>query len=109
MPARMAEFLLEVYISRQDDDAAARGASAARAAAEEMRSHGVPIVFVRSIFVPDDETCYYLFDATAVEHVLEAARIAGLPPQHVALAITQPLWDDSWREHPAAAPTVMQD
>ena len=35
--------------------------------------------FVRSVFVPEDETCFYVYEAIRVENVREAARRAALP------------------------------
>jgi len=42
---------------------------------------------VRSIFVPEDETCIYLYEAASQDAVEEAARRAGLPIDTVAEAI----------------------
>lgn len=33
----------------------------ARQASEQMRRDGVPVRFVRSVFVPEDEVCLYVF------------------------------------------------
>jgi hypothetical protein len=35
--------------------------------------------FLRSVFVPEDETCFYLYEAASVDDVREAARRAALP------------------------------
>ncbi len=80
----MAEFLLELYISRTDDLAVVRGAVEARVAAEALTREGTPIRYVRSIFVPEDETCFYLYEAASVEAVREAAHRAGLAFERIA-------------------------
>ena len=51
----------------------------ARTAAERVNSDQLPVRFLRSIFVPDDETCFHLFEGTAaaVAETLIRAEIAS--------------------------------
>jgi hypothetical protein len=49
----------------------------ARSAAERVNSDELPVRFLRSIFVPDDETCFHLFEGTAAA-VAEAVSQAGI-------------------------------
>ena len=37
----------------------------ARSAAQRVNSAETPVRFLRSIFVPEDETCFHLFEGTA--------------------------------------------
>lgn len=50
----------------------------ARAAAAEVDSPATPVRFLRSIFVPEDGTCFQLFrgTATAVTETLSRADLA---------------------------------
>jgi hypothetical protein len=80
----MAEFLVELYVSRVDAAAAQRDAERTRLAAEELTREGTPVRYVGSIFVPEDETCLLLCDAGSAEAVREAARRAGLAFERVA-------------------------
>ncbi|MGZ8514320.1 MAG: nickel-binding protein [Candidatus Limnocylindrales bacterium] len=83
----MAEFLVECYVSRTDGAAAADGSDGARRAAAALTEEGTEVRFLRSIFVPEDETCFYLFEATSVDTVREAAARAGLTFGRVAAAV----------------------
>jgi len=74
----VAEFLVETYAARSDLTGPAKRGRRARVVAAQLRREGEPVRYVRSIFVPEDETCFYLFEATSVDAVFEAARRASL-------------------------------
>ncbi len=73
----MAEFLVELYVSRAD----ARGL---RRAAEAFETT------VRSIFVPEDELCFLLVEAASADDVRDAARAAGLRFERISGVATPP-------------------
>lgn len=81
----MPEFLLELYLSR--DASVDTSVRSAQLAAEKMTREGRPVRCVRSIFVPDDETCFLLYEAALAEDVEEAARQASLSFDRAALPI----------------------
>ncbi len=83
----MAEFLLETYVAETDRAACAREAERCRLAADEVTREGTPVRFLRWIFVPEDETCFYLYEAASAELVREVARRAQLPFDRVAEAV----------------------
>jgi hypothetical protein len=83
------EFLVELYVPRDDSAAAARGAARARLAGEELTLEGTPVRYLRSIYVPEDETCFYLYEAASVADVRAAARRAGLPIDHICEAVEE--------------------
>ena len=56
----MAEYVVELYIAREPVAALKLGAERARRAAEELIREGTPVRFLRSIFLPADETCFFL-------------------------------------------------
>jgi len=90
----MTTFLLELYVSRTDGAAVERGAEQARLSAEELSREGTPVRYLRSIFVPEDETCFYLYEASSAEIVREAARRASLRFERVAEALTESKGED---------------
>lgn len=79
----MAEFLLEVYVARSNTEAVEDGVRRAREGADAAAADGSIVHFVRSIFLPADETCFYVYEADSAEAIQEAARRAGLPVERV--------------------------
>ena len=84
----MREFLVELYAARADRDAVSCDAHQVRLAAEALTRGGTPVRLLRSIFVPEDETCFLLYEATTAEAVREAASRACLPFERVAETYT---------------------
>jgi hypothetical protein len=74
----MTEFVAELYVPRSADGLD-RHAEGARLAAEQMTRDGTPVTYLRSIFVPEDETCFHLYDAATAEDVRQAGCRAALP------------------------------
>jgi Protein of unknown function (DUF4242) len=83
----MPEYLVEAYLPTADGATRRRVVATARSAAEEMARTGTAIRYLRSIFVPTDETCFHLFDAPSAELVREASERAGLGPERIVEAI----------------------
>ena len=86
----MAEFLVETYVAREDGASVARRAERARDAADRLTREGTPVEFIRSIFVPADETCFYLYEASSADLVQAAARSAHLRFERVVETVAQP-------------------
>jgi hypothetical protein len=85
-PARragMARYLVEVYSPRGGFAEVREAESRAEAAAGAMRREGVQIRYLRSLFVPEDETCFHAFAADSIEVVAAASERAGL--RHVRI------------------------
>jgi Protein of unknown function (DUF4242) len=91
----MAEFLLELYASRTEPNAVEAAAERARQAAEQLSLEGTRVRFLRTMFVPEEETCFYLYEAASAADVREAARRAELPSERVVEAIWKPLAEES--------------
>lgn len=82
----MPEFLVELYVARSNGAAVERGARSARLAAETLTREGTQVRYLSSIFVPEDETCFYLYEADSAEAVREAAARAALDYERIAEA-----------------------
>ena len=83
----MPSFLIETYL--------APGAVAERAvreqsgsSAEELKREGTRISFEGSIHVPEDENCFFTFDAPSGRDAARAAHRAGLEPLRVVEAVS---------------------
>ena len=83
----MPSYLVEVYLPRSRPQEAGVIGSRARAAAEELSREGTPVRYVRTTFLPDDETCFHLFEAASAEVVEEVSRRAGLGRARVVAAV----------------------
>jgi hypothetical protein len=86
--AKEGEFLAELYVARSDGASVVGSADRARLAAEEVAREGTPVRLVRSIFVPEDETCFFLYEAETVEGVVRATQRASLGVERIAQAVT---------------------
>jgi hypothetical protein len=86
----VAEFLVEVFVQRDDGAAVERNAQHARVAAEEMTRERRPVRYLQSIFGPDDETCFLLYEADSIDAVREAAQRAGVAFERIAEATARP-------------------
>jgi hypothetical protein len=49
-----------------------------RAAAKHVSRSDRDIRYVRAIYVPQDETCFYVFDASSADLVAQVSDLAGL-------------------------------
>jgi hypothetical protein len=84
----MPSYLVETFLPRGDArDRRARD-RATRSAAETLTRAGTPIRFGGSIYVPEDEICFYSVDAPSVGDVECIAERAGLRLLRVVEAIS---------------------
>jgi hypothetical protein len=82
----MTEFVVELYVSKTNCAAIEAGWECLNRAAAELAAEGKPVRLMRSIFVPEDETCFVLIEATTAETAREIARRAALPVERVVEA-----------------------
>jgi len=83
----MAMFLVEVYVPRSRAGEARAAGRRAAAAAEDLSREGTRVRYVRTTFLPDDETCFHLFEAASAYAVEDACRRAGLGRARVVRAL----------------------
>jgi hypothetical protein len=80
----MAHYVAESYFSKLRSLELEQMAVRVRAAAEELSWDGTPITYLRSFFVPEDETCLHFFEAESVDAVREASARAELECDRIA-------------------------
>jgi hypothetical protein len=56
-------YLVETYLARGDAGECAARERRARSAAEELTRQGTRVRFDHAIHVPEDEICFFVFDA----------------------------------------------
>jgi len=84
--ASMPEFLVELYVSKPDCNCVADWAERVDRAAAELTAEGMPVRLLRSILVPEDETCFLLVAAETAGAVRETATRAALAFERVVEA-----------------------
>jgi hypothetical protein len=80
-------YLVETYLARAHSGERTARERRARSAAEELTQEMTRVRFDHSIHVPDDEICFYVFDAPSARDAAHAAQRAGLDPIRVVEAI----------------------
>jgi hypothetical protein len=80
-------YLVEAYLPRSGAREAEEAGRRARAAAAGLTREGASIRYVRTTFLPEDETCFHLFEAACPALVEAAARRAQLGRARVLPAI----------------------
>jgi uncharacterized protein DUF4242 len=83
----MGRYLVEAYVPRsRASDAGAAGRDA-KNAAEELAREGIHVHYVRTTFLPEDETCFHVFEAPSEEAVTEVCRRAGIGSGRIVKAL----------------------
>jgi hypothetical protein len=82
----MRRFLVELYVPRSPDDGTA-SARRAREAVEQLAREGTAVRYVRTTLLPDDETCFHVFEAPSPEVVAQVTQRAGFAGARILRAI----------------------
>ena len=84
----MASYLVETYLARGQAGERTARERRARSTAEELTQERTPVRFEHSIHVPEDEICFFVFDARSGRDAALAAQRAGLDPIRVVQAVS---------------------
>jgi hypothetical protein len=85
---RVPSYLVETYLTRGRTNERRASERRARTAAAELTQGSRLVRFDRAIHVPEDEICFYVFDAPSADDAACAARRAGLDPLRVVEAVS---------------------
>ena len=83
----MPEFLAETYTPRDAPGSAAPGADDLAAAGQSSQD-AAPVRFLGAILVPEEETCFWLYQAPSAAAVREAMTRARLQPERITEAMS---------------------
>lgn len=84
----MPSYLIETFLSRGAAGERTAREQRARSAAEELTRKGTRVRFEHTIHVPEDEICFFVFDAPSSTDVALAAQLADLGPLRVVEAVS---------------------
>jgi hypothetical protein len=71
-------YVVECYVSKAKCDEFPAIRARARAAARAMTREGTTVRYVRSILIPEDETCFHVFEGPSADVIGEVSRRAAL-------------------------------
>ena len=84
----MKRYLVETYLARGATAERVAHERRARSAAEDLARESKRVRFDRSIHVPEDEICFFVFDASSSDDAALVAKRAGLDPVRIVEAIS---------------------
>lgn len=88
----MPSYLVETFLARGAAGERLAREGRAIAAANALTQEGMPVRFDGSIHLPEDETCFFTFEASSGREAALAAQRAGLAPLRVVEAVS------TWKE-----------
>jgi hypothetical protein len=84
----MKQFLVEVFTPRAAAGKLASAERRAAVAATQLSTADVAVRYVRSTYIPDDEICFFVFDAPSERDAALVAQRAGLDPIRVVEVVS---------------------
>lgn len=84
----MPSYFVETYLSRTRAGELVACEQRARSAAEELTREQASVHFERSIHIPEDETCFFVFQAATSGDAALVAELARLNPIRIVEAVS---------------------
>jgi hypothetical protein len=73
----LKRFVVELYLPTTADRRQLMASRVQRAVAE-LRAGGTEVRYLRWIYIPEDETCFHLFEGSSAEAIAEASHRAAI-------------------------------
>ena len=83
----MSKYLVERHLPGITPEQLSAAAGAAKSTTAAMAHEGTPVRYLRSTFIPGEETCFCLFEGPSVEVVRTANDRAQLPYERIVEAM----------------------
>ena len=83
----MSVYLVEAYMSRADGERLPW--NEVWLTAEQVSVDGREVHLIKTMFVPEDEICFYLFEADSWAYVMETAFRTGIQIERFMNAVTE--------------------
>lgn len=84
----MKQFFVEVFTARVEAGKLAAAERLATLAAGRLSNADREVQFVRATYIPEDELCFFVFDASSGQDAALAVQRAGLEPIRVVEAVS---------------------
>jgi hypothetical protein len=81
-------YLIETFLARGAAGERTARERRVRSAVEELTRKGTSVRFERAIHVPEDEICFFVFEAPSSQDAALAAQLAELRPLRVVEAVS---------------------
>ena len=98
----MPSYLVETFLARGSAGERSARERRARSSAEELTRNGTRVRFKGSTHVPEDELCFFTFEAPSSRVAALVAQHAGLGPLRIVEAVSS-------REEESGEPTLVED
>jgi hypothetical protein len=83
----LARYMVELQLPDTGWRDLQRATACARQATDELRGEGAHVRFLRSVFVPEENTCFFLYEGPSAQSVRAAAARAKLGVVRVDAAL----------------------
>jgi hypothetical protein len=86
-PPQAVKYIVEAYVPTSRTASLRNHNVRLRTAAEEMAAEGTAIRYMNTLFIPEEEICFFVFEASSPEDVAEVSRRAEIGYERIVRAL----------------------